>query len=96
MAKIPIACTLNADEASDRLTEWRTLATRVVNRVEIDGGMRVHFDESVTAGHVADLADRERTCCRFFLFVLLIDASGVALEVRAPEAAQGLITELVG
>ena len=51
---VPIACTLDVSELPGRLTEWRDLADHVVDRADIDQGVRVRFDCSVTAADVAD------------------------------------------
>jgi hypothetical protein len=91
---VPIACTLEVSELPGRLAEWRRLAGHVVDRADIDQGMRVRFDRSVSAADVADLAAREQGCCAFFTFTLHIAADGTTLEVTAPADALELVRAL--
>jgi hypothetical protein len=38
----------------------------------------------------------EWACCSFFAFSITVDGRGTALEVRAPDAAQELLTTVFG
>jgi len=92
---VPIACTLDVSELPGRLTEWRHLADHVVDRADIDQGIRVRFDRSVSAADVADLAAREQGCCSFFTFTIHIAADGTTLDVTAPADARELVRALL-
>jgi hypothetical protein len=93
----PIVCTLGADQMDDRLTEWRSVLARIVDRQPIDGGVRLRFPPGPgLAATVADLAEREHGCCSFFDFTVRIEAAGLALDVRAPEAAADLVDAVFG
>jgi hypothetical protein len=88
--RVPIACTLNQDDARSRIDEWRaalhdsvTATTRVSTR-RLD--LRL-ADGPDHAGRLVDLARRETECCRFFSFTVEIDAEGATLVVQVPEDA---------
>ena len=94
--EVPIACTLTAGAMSDRVAEWTTVLTEVTRRVAVDGGLRIEFGPDVDLGHLGRLIGAEQRCCAFFQFSLTVDAAGIALEVRAPELAAEMITDLFG
>jgi hypothetical protein len=50
----------------------------------------------VDLGQLARLIGAEQRCCAFFTFTLTVDATGIALEVRAPELAADMVTGLFG
>ena len=50
----------------------------------------------VDLGDLGRLIGAEQHCCAFFHFTLTVDAAGIALEVRAPELAADMITDLFG
>ena len=79
----------------DRLARWQRLAAHVVERTDTDDGVRVRFDNLVSAGEVADLAAAEQGCCSFFAFTLHIAADGTTLDVGAPAEARGLVDMLL-
>jgi hypothetical protein len=91
----PIACTLGADVMPARLAEWRNLGTHVLDHSDTDDGVALRFDDTVSAGEIADLAARERKCCAFFSFTIRITGDGTTLEVGAPDGARSLIDALV-
>jgi MerR family transcriptional regulator, copper efflux regulator len=91
-----IACSLTAVDLPARLEEWRTLLSSVVERVDIEGGVRLRLEPGVSAAAVAGLAARELECCPFFSFGLFMSSRGLVIEVRAPEGAEALVTALLG
>ena len=95
-AEVLIACTLEPGAMSHRVTEWATVLTSVTRRVPVDGGLRIEFGPDVDLGHLGRLIGAEQRCCAFFNFALTVDAVGIALEVRAPELAVGMIADLFG
>lgn len=99
----PVACTLGAGEMSTRLAEWsamleekRDLLAGVVARRPLENGVRLEFGPDTDVAELARLAAAEQGCCRFFSFALLLDTSGVALEVQAPPDAADVVTALFG
>ena len=93
--EVPIACTLDPGALSDRVAEWASVLTEVTRR-PVDGGLRIEFGPDVDLGHLGRLIGAEQRCCAFFKFSLTVDAAGIALEVRAPELAAEMITDLFG
>ena len=92
-----IACTLDAVAMPDRLAEWDEVLAHVRSRSAIDGGgLRVELDDQLPLADLATLVAAEQACCAFFSFAITIDARGVALEVRAPEGADAIVTSLFG
>lgn len=94
-ADVPIACTLSPSLMDSRIEEWQTLLVDVVERVEIDDGLRVIFG-SAAAATVADLAQRELECCAFFEFNVGFSDGRVTLDVQAPHDARSIIDEFFG
>jgi MerR family transcriptional regulator, copper efflux regulator len=93
--RVPIVCTLAPREMPGHLDEWQRVLAGVVDREAIDGGLRLTF-RGVDASAIAELVATEQECCRFFAFALTFDARGLALEVRAPDDARQIVTELFG
>lgn len=94
--EVPIACTLGAGDMSHRLDEWTALLSNVTARRSLDDGLRLEFPPGADVTEIARLAAAEQGCCRFFDFALVIDGSGMALEVHAPADAQTVLTALFG
>jgi hypothetical protein len=96
--RVPIACSLAADEAGNRIEEWRRLLDAGVAEVERTPGsarLRLH-DDGATLLAAIDLARREKACCDFFDFRLVPLPDAVWLEVDAPDDAAGVLDGLVG
>jgi DNA-binding transcriptional MerR regulator len=92
----PIACTLGADSLRGRLDEWNALLAHVDRRDAIEGGVRLTFAATTPTGELMRLASAEQDCCQFFTFAITIDGRGLALEVKAPPDALGLVHSLFG
>lgn len=88
----PVACSLDADGARDRVRAWRELSAGASREV-VPGGLRLTLPAG-RAGACAELTAAEQECCPFLDFRLLFDGPVVHLEVRAPAGAAGLVTEL--
>jgi hypothetical protein len=73
-------CSLDAADIPARLAAWADVAA-TATRAEVDGGVRLTFDEA-PAG-LADLVTAERTCCSFLGFELAADS----LTITADDAA---------
>lgn len=98
MARVPIACSLAANDADARVEEWRQLLNHWVVEVERSGrAARLRLGASDDAVLVAtDLARREKACCPFFEFRLEIGAEAVWLEIEAPDEATAILDGLIG
>ncbi len=96
MSKIPIACTLTADEQVDRGGEWARMLTRASTRELTDAGAQLTFprDAALTT-ELADLVAREVDCCGFFTFTLTVSHDTLVLGISAPDEAKELVTAFV-
>jgi hypothetical protein len=94
--QVPIACTLSADGAAQRIEEWRHFlgrATFAAERVS-DRRLRVRLVDSKDAvPDAVDLARREKACCAFFEFSIEVEADASWLSVTVPPDASGVLTE---
>ena len=95
-ADVPIACTLEPGAMGDRLAEWASLLDHATERTKIDGGLRLHLGPGADLGDLGRLIGAERHCCAFLQFTLTVDANGTVLDVRAPELAADMVTDLFG
>ncbi len=89
MAQVPIACSLSSEGAVTRVDEWQRLLRELVDEVVRSGPVaRLRLkdrDDAVLAA--VDLARREKECCPFFEFRLVLLPEAVWLEMAAPEEA---------
>ena len=92
----PIACSLEAADVPARLAAWQDVVAQAVDRLPIDGGVRLVLDPAAPIGDVAALAAAEHDCCPFLTFTVTIDGRGRALEVTAPPEAGDLVATLLG
>jgi DNA-binding transcriptional MerR regulator len=97
-----LACDLVADggEMHDRIGVWQQALARVERRDPLpdtpDGvALRFPFDVDL-AGTLARLAAAEYRCCSFGSYTLIIDGTGLRLEVRMPGEAVGMLAAVVG
>lgn len=89
----PIACTLSANEYSDRASRWRAVLTGTTRRALPDAGIRVELPTE-RAEEIADLVAAESRCCPFFTFRLTFTALGIELDAHAPPDAAPLLQDL--
>jgi hypothetical protein len=93
----PIACSLGSDDLAARIDQWTTiLEATVTGRSAVDGGLRLALCADVDLGPLTRLVVAERGCCAFYRFALTVDERGIALEVTAPDEAQGVLASLFG
>ncbi|MCU1426677.1 MAG: transcriptional regulator, MerR family [Actinomycetia bacterium] len=92
---VAIVCTLESGDVDARLAAWRALMLHADRVDDIEGGVRIRFDESARAGEVADLAAAEHACCAFLWFAVVVDGAGVALDVHGPAGARPVIDALI-
>ena len=96
MTKVPIACTLSADERVDRGGEWTRMLTRATARTLTDARAELTFPrDPALASELADLVAREVECCEFFTFTLTVSRDAIVLGVNAPDEAKDLVTAFI-
>ncbi|MGH9295629.1 MAG: hypothetical protein ACRD0B_09885 [Acidimicrobiales bacterium] len=97
MARVPIACSLTAGDAEERVAEWRQLLERHVSEVaRTDRLARLRLAEGDGPLVAAtDLARREKACCPFLELRLVIYPEAVWLEVEAPDYDAAVLDGLV-
>lgn len=97
--KVPIACTLGAEDAASRVEEWRAaLAATVTGASRPDPGraeLRL-ISEPGAIATLIDLARREKACCPFFGFAFEVEDDGVTFVVSVPGDAAGILDEFSG
>jgi hypothetical protein len=97
-----LACDLVADggDAHDRISVWQQVFTRVQRREPLpdtDTGLALRFPlEADLAATLARLAAAEYRCCSFGSYTIVIDHTGLRLEVRMPAEAAGMLAAVLG
>jgi len=95
--KVPIACSLTADGAKDRVAEWRDALATDVEQVEVGGTVaRLRLrsgDEAL--GRIVDLAEREQECCPFFGFSIDLVHGERWLRISVPDDGATILDDLV-
>ncbi len=97
-----LSCDLPADagDAHDRIGEWQHVLTRVEARDPIpdaEAGLALRFPlDHDLAATLARLAAAEYRCCSFGSYSVVIDHTGLRLEVRMPAGAEGQLAAVLG
>jgi hypothetical protein len=88
--RVPIACTLTAERAADRVEEWRLALGDAVTHMSRPEPTRLVMRVGSDTAQIAilvELARREKQCCEFFDFAFQVGADDVTFEVSVPEDA---------
>jgi hypothetical protein len=87
--RVPIACSLTAAAADDRIDEWRRFLAATVDAADRTSPqqLRMHLTSTTDLAAAVDLAQREKDCCDFFEFSIAIEADALWLSVRVPAEA---------
>jgi MerR family transcriptional regulator, copper efflux regulator len=91
---LPIVCTLDRGELSERLGAWARLAERITERHDTETGVRVRFASGIDAEKIAELIAAEQRCCAFLSFRLAPTDGDIILEVDAPDDARVMLDAL--
>ncbi len=97
--RVPIACSLSIAGAQSQLEEWRSLlfAPGVEADRQSPTDLRLTLPGSPDGlGPIIGLAQREKACCPFFGFSLLIEAETVSLHISVPEEATSILDDFTG
>jgi DNA-binding transcriptional MerR regulator len=89
-----IACSLTGSQGVERAEQWRSMLADAT-RTPLPDGVRMTLPVD-RAADIATLAAAEQACCSFFDLRIHLDGPVLHLEVRAPEVAAEMITELFG
>jgi hypothetical protein len=98
----PLACDLAADggDAVNRIGSWQQVFTRVERRDPLPDtatGLALRFPLDVDlAATLARLAAAEYRCCSFGSYTVVVDDTGLRLEVRMPDDAAGVLASVLG
>ena len=95
---LPIACSLDADELGERLTDMGAVgraALRDVQRTPRRAVLRFAADAQ-TRERLASIVAAEARCCAFLDFSLLDDAGEIVMTISAPGGADLVLEDLVG
>jgi MerR family transcriptional regulator, copper efflux regulator len=93
--EIPIACSLSAEDQTQRAGEFAAVAAKVTGRESTADGVRLRFpSEPGFAERLADLTAREKECCPFFDFRITTIDGEVVLDVGAPPDARPIVERL--
>jgi hypothetical protein len=90
----PIACSLGADDARERVQEWRRFFDRSVVAIEQIADAQVRFLLGTDPGELTDavdLAQREKACCPFFDFSIQVEPDRCWLVVAVPAEATAVL-----
>ncbi|MFF9914733.1 MerR family transcriptional regulator [Streptomyces sp. NPDC013457] len=91
----PVMCTLDGPALDERTGRWRDLVAKAHHQERTEDGVRLSFPpHEDLAARMAALATAEQSCCPFFDFTLHLTPSSLQLTVRAPEDADGMLSEL--
>jgi DNA-binding transcriptional MerR regulator len=97
-----LSCDLVADggDVHDRIGVWQQVLARVVRRdplPDTPDGVALRFPIDVDlAGTLGRLAAAEYQCCSFGSYTLVVDGTGLRLEIRMPADAAGTLAAVVG
>ena len=94
--RIPIACTLTSEAATDRVSEWQRFLANSTNAVERANDRRLRLRLNASAKILADavdLARREKVCCPFFEFSIEIEEESSWLTIEVPRDATKVLAD---
>jgi hypothetical protein len=91
---IPVACTLEAPMAQQRIARWRDVLAKAVVQTARPAPGRLacvlHADLADLRALVL-LAQEEQACCPFFTFSFDVEAAAVTMMVGVPEDAVAIL-----
>lgn len=94
----PDACTLPTAEQPLRLAEFDALFAANLDSAELTAPTRARLVLTGGPGlaeKVRDLAERESSCCSFFVFTTTATEVGLELDIEVPGAHESVLAALV-
>ena len=96
--EIPIACSLEASDARAQLDEWKELFSNAMTRVDRVAPTRFEVSfrpDLLELSELVQLAQREKACCPFFNFTLIIDSAMTTFVVEVPDDASSVLDQFI-
>lgn len=95
----PVACTLTAADLPARIVEWREFYRASVTEADATMPLTVRLrldgtQETLLAA--ASLAQREKECCAFFDFAIVLGPAERWLTISVPAGAEVVLADFVG
>jgi hypothetical protein len=87
---IPIACSLNAEELTERKKLFVRIGKEIEETEERESGYAYRFASDSLLPELLDIIRAERQCCPFFRFVLAFEPGNgpLWLEVTGPKGTK--------
>ena len=95
--KVPIICALSKTAALSQLDEWRDLLVGSILATDRPSPLELVFhlkDDSIQLQAIVRLAQREKRCCPFFDFAILISAEALALHISVPPEVPAILDQI--
>jgi hypothetical protein len=101
MTDVPVACSLNASDLTNRMDRWNALTNQAKPVVvKTDTGLRLAFrvKEDIT-DELTELAELERACCAFASWTVRQEPDAIVLDISAASdegiaTVHGMFTDL--
>ncbi|MGH7706552.1 MAG: hypothetical protein ACREM8_04880 [Vulcanimicrobiaceae bacterium] len=95
--EVPIACSLTAVEARERVERWTRLAhdAKTASATRGDSVEATFRNDSTVRHELVELVAAERQCCAFLTFDLRETDAGLVLTISAPRAEAKADLELL-
>ena len=90
------ACSLDADDARERLAAWRDLRDDALNIDVAGDAIRLNFAVDHPLTEVARLVALESACCPFYRFTIRVFGANRVLEVDAGRGRLPAVRALLG
>jgi hypothetical protein len=95
----PIECTLTSEGAAERVDEWRRFMQESIDAAQVVGDDELRLllnPRPDVLPKAVDLAQREKSCCRFFDFSIEIKEESCWLVVSVPHQAAAVLADFAG
>jgi hypothetical protein len=97
-ASLPIACALSPDEIRDRRSSLLPgLSANAVDIRSLENGFRIVFKADVSLTAIAEVIEKERHCCPFLQFAVLVagQEQTIELTVTGPPGTREFLDALL-
>ena len=94
--EIPVACTLEAPAAQQRIERWRAILSTAVTHTERPAPTRLACElraDLVDLQALILLAQEEKACCPFFTFSFDVEADALTMVIGVPDDAVTILDD---